>query len=347
MRTAVLVLATAVLACYLTCRWNGAYDLAYGDQRRIVARRLAPESFTFPEYALRMRHNDSYVRSTAAGGSLVYQQLYVPSDDQVRIRGVVAIVHGFGDSSQYFFADISSMFVAAGYAVVALDLPGCGLSDGLHAHVSDIDVLVDSAIEVFDGMRGVDALQGKPWFMFAESMGGAIATLIARKQRTGVWGGMILSAPMVAISDKLKPPQFVIEILRGLAHFWPTLAAVPTKGDIVALSFRDPQRRALALQNRVAYRLAPRLATGLELLATTEELASSLHDVTLPFLLLHGREDVITDPLVSQRLFDAAVVRDKTLNLYEGAWHALLAGEPMDSRMRIWADVKAWLDARS
>ncbi|KAF8716944.1 hypothetical protein HU200_026047 [Digitaria exilis] len=68
--------------------------------------------------------------------------------------------------------------------------------------------------------------------------------------------------------------------------------------------------------------------------------------VKLPFLVLHGGDDIVTDPSVSKLLFEKASSRDKTFKLYPGMWHALTAELPDDVE-RVYSDIINWLDERA
>jgi acylglycerol lipase len=68
--------------------------------------------------------------------------------------------------------------------------------------------------------------------------------------------------------------------------------------------------------------------------------------VTLPFLVLHGGDDIVTDPSVSKLLFEEASSRDKAFKLYPGMWHALSAELPPDVE-DIYSDIISWLDKRA
>lgn len=54
--------------------------------------------------------------------------------------------------------------------------------------------------------------------------------------------------------------------------------------------------------------------------------------VVIPFLVVHGSEDTVTDPDISKELYEKAQSPDKTLKIYEGFWHSLTAGE-LDANM--------------
>lgn len=66
--------------------------------------------------------------------------------------------------------------------------------------------------------------------------------------------------------------------------------------------------------------------------------------VSLPLLILHGRDDKVTDPSVSNLLYEKARSTDKQLNLYDGAYHSLLEGEPDEMILRVFGDIISWLD---
>ena len=68
--------------------------------------------------------------------------------------------------------------------------------------------------------------------------------------------------------------------------------------------------------------------------------------VSSPLLILHGAEDKVTDPSVSQFLYEKASSTDKTIKLYEEGYHCILEGEPDDRIFTVISDIISWLDAR-
>lgn len=74
---------------------------------------------------------------------------------------------------------------------------------------------------------------------------------------------------------------------------------------------------------------------------------SEPHQVTLPFLLLHGDEDRVTDPEISRELFETSKSCDKEFKLYPGMWHGLTAGEPDNNIELVFNDIIHWLNKRS
>jgi alpha-beta hydrolase superfamily lysophospholipase len=73
-----------------------------------------------------------------------------------------------------------------------------------------------------------------------------------------------------------------------------------------------------------------------------ERLRRSFPSITLPVLILHGTADQATKPSGSQRFYDLAGSKDKTLKLYDGHFHDLLNDIDKDVVM---ADIKTWIAA--
>ncbi|KAL6978388.1 acylglycerol lipase, partial [Sarracenia purpurea var. burkii] len=98
--------------------------------------------------------------------------------------------------------------------------------------------------------------------------------------------------------------------------------------------------------NKLIYQDKPRLKTALEMLRASMTLEDSLGEVTLPFFVLHGEADTVTDPEVSKALYERAGSKDKTIKLYPGMWHGLTSGEPDNNVEIVFSDIIAWLDNR-
>jgi caffeoylshikimate esterase len=72
-----------------------------------------------------------------------------------------------------------------------------------------------------------------------------------------------------------------------------------------------------------------------------------LKEFDAPFLIVHGKEDLVTDPNLSQALYEESKSKDKTIHLYEGMWHALTTGEPDENIDRVFYDCIKWIVERS
>ncbi|MGH2563174.1 MAG: serine aminopeptidase domain-containing protein, partial [Ginsengibacter sp.] len=61
---------------------------------------------------------------------------------------------------------------------------------------------------------------------------------------------------------------------------------------------------------------------------------------TLPLLILHGTADKAAKPAGSQFFYDNASSKDKTLKLYDGAYHDML--NDIDKE-KVMADIQEWI----
>lgn len=225
-----------------------------------------------------------------------------------------------------------------------MDIEGHGFSQGLKGFVPNLDLVAEDFFAFFVAQKQDHRYKNLPFFLFGESLGGGVCLLIHLAHPQDFDGAILLS-PMCKISDTIKPPWPLPHLLTFFSMLAPTWGIVPTK-ELRPLSFKDPSKRELSLQNPNRYIGKPRLGTARELMRVTSYLGQQLHEVGLPFIVMHGGGDVVTDPAVSKALFETAKSRDKTIKLYDGMWHALLAGEYDADVDTIFADIQNWLKER-
>lgn len=276
-------------------------------------------------------------------GLEIFSKSWLPANSPP--KAVICFCHGYGDTCTFFVEGIARKLAVSGYGFFAMDYPGFGLSDGLHAYIPSFDVLVDDVMEHYSKVKANPEFRSLPSFLFGESMGGAVLLKVHLKQ-PNAWTGAVLVAPMCKIADDMVPPKLLKQFLICIAHFLPKKKLVP-QNDLAEMAFRDSKKRRLAAYNVIAYKDKPRLRTAVELLRTTQEIERRLKEVALPLLILHGEADTVTDPSVSKALYEKASSSDKKLNLYKDAYHALLEGEPDEMIIRIFDDIISWLDGHS
>ncbi|VAI19595.1 unnamed protein product [Triticum turgidum subsp. durum] len=281
---------------------------------------------------------ESYERNSR--GVEIFSKCWFPENH--RMKAIVCLCHGYGDTCTFFLDGIARKIASAGYGVFALDYPGFGLSEGLHGYIPSFDTLVDDVAEHFAKIKGNPEYRDLPSFLFGQSMGGAVALKIHFKQPKD-WNGAILVAPMCKISDDVVPAWPVQQVLIFMAKLLPKEKLVPQK-DLAELAFREKEKQEQCSYNVIAYKDKPRLRTALEMLRTTQEIESRLQEVSLPIIILHGEADLVTDPGVSKDLYEKAKTSDKTLRLYKDAYHAILEGEPDEGIFKVLDDIISWLD---
>lgn len=290
-------------------------------------------------------------------GSIKYEEEYILTSRELKLftcrwlpgnlepKGLVFICHGYGMECSIFMKGTGTRLAKAGFAAYGIDYEGHGKSAGLDGYVPCFDDLVNDCSEYFTSISEKSENKRKLRYLLGESMGGAVALLLHRK-KPEYWDGAVLVAPMCKIADDLKPHPIVISVLNKLARVIPTWKIIPTN-DIIDVAFKDPVKRAEIRSNPYCYKGRPRLKTGHELLKASLEIEKRLPEVSLPFIIVHGGDDKVTDPSVSKLLYESASSSDKTFKLYPGMWHGLTSGEPSENIDLVFGDIVGWLDKRA
>lgn len=302
---------------------------------------LSPEQF-YAHHAV--THSADHI--TNPRGLKLFTQSWTPLPP-TKIIGIICVVHGYTGESSWFVQLTSVHLAKAGFAVCAIDHQGHGFSEGLQLHIPDINPVVDDCISFFNSFREKHA-PSLPSFLYSESLGGAIALLITlRRDGAGKpYDGVVLNGAMCGISDKYKPPWPLEHFLSVAAALIPTWRVVPTRGSIPDVSFKVEWKRKLAMASPRRSVARPRASTAQELLRICREVQSKFPEVDIPFLIVHGGDDVVCDPSCAEDLYRRAASKDKTIKIYPGMWHQLIGEADADVEL-VFADVVDWLKSRA
>ncbi|KAL8166794.1 hypothetical protein V2J09_008293 [Rumex salicifolius] len=265
--------------------------------------------------------------------------------EETEPKALVFLLHGYAMECSISMKGTATRLAGAGYGVYGLDCIGHGKSEGLHGYIPSFDEVVEDYSLHYSDICEEEENAKKKRYIMGESMGGAVALLLHRKM-PGFWDGVVLVAPMCKIAENVKPSPLVVNILTKLCNVIPTWKIVPGE-DIIEAAVRDPEAKKQVRANPYWYTGRPRLKTANELLKVTIDLEHRLNEVTLPFLVVHGGADKVTDPNISKLLYETSSSTDKTFKLYDGMWHALTYGELPENIDLVFADIIAWLDERS
>jgi alpha-beta hydrolase superfamily lysophospholipase len=275
-------------------------------------------------------HRDEF-RYRSKDNLNLYARVWKPEGD---VRGVVALVHGLGEYGARY-ADIGASFIDRGYAFVAGDLRGHGVSEGRRAFVARLDDFMDDLDRYCGEIQA--HFPGKPLFLYCFSMGSTItaAYLVRRHPRLAgailCSGGFVMPAASAAAMGKV----------RMLRHLAPTMAVSNGMGAI-----RDKVCHDVGVLD--AYDADPlvykRITVGLAAVigeAGAEALAHA-GEVQVPLLVMHGEDDVVALPEGSRRLA-AGASGDVTLKLWPGLYH-FIHHEPDGAREEVLSFAADWLD---
>jgi len=246
-------------------------------------------------------------------------------------RGVVVIVHGLNShSGEYGW--VAEQFVADGLAVYAGDLRGRGKSDGERFYVNNLNEWLSDVAAVMALAKSRE--RGLPVFLLGHSAGGVVSCIYTLEHQSEL-AGLICED----FAHEVPAPDFALAVLKGLSHVAPHAPVFKLKNEDFS---RDPEVvRAKNNDPLLAHEIQPTQVMA-ELVRADERLRREFPLITLPLLILHGTADRVTKPSGSQRFYDDAGSRDKTIKLYDGHFHDLL--NDVDKEV-VMSDIRKWIGA--
>jgi alpha-beta hydrolase superfamily lysophospholipase len=246
-------------------------------------------------------------------------------------RGVILGLHGFADSRDAFELP-GPIFAAAGYALYAPDQRGFG-DTADRGHWAGTPRMVDDAAELVAQLRA--AHPGLPVTVMGESMGGAVAMLLAARPGQTA-DNFVLLAPAVWGWGQLALPLAVT--LRVTDFVAPAWAPDPSRvaEDIYASDNIDAVRR-LGRDPLTIRR--PRIETThdlVDLMSAAEDAAPAVHGRVL---ILSGRRDMLV-PADATAFAWSRLPSSVRRAFYPHGYHLLLRD---NDRALVIADILAWL----
>ncbi|KAK7251754.1 hypothetical protein RIF29_35225 [Crotalaria pallida] len=312
--------------------WKSSSNSGSASSRRTMAIKRVLEEEKEDESSGTVR--DYWLFRTRRGDT-IFTQSWIPVS--VKIRGVVLLMHGLNEHSGRY-GEFAKQLNANGYKVYGMDWVGHGGSDGLHGYVHSLDDAVSDMKAFLEKILTENP--GLPCFCFGHSTGAAITlkALLDPKIEARV-AGVVLTSPAVGV----EPSHPILLVVAPIAS-----ALVPTyqcnsaykKGLPVS---RDPEAVIAKYSDPLVCTGPLRVRTGYEILRITTYLQQNLSKVKVPFFVLHGTADSVTDPAASQRLYEEAASSDKSIKLYEGFLHDLLFEPEKDAIMQ---EIIQWLNSR-
>jgi acylglycerol lipase len=287
-----------------------------------------------------VRYEEEYILNSR--GMKLFTCRFLPANHEP--KALIFLCHGYAAECNTTVKGTGVRLAKQGFGVYGIEYEGHGRSSGLSGYIPRFDDLVTDCSLHYTSICEKKENKKKLKILLGESMGGAVALLLHRK-KPALWDGAVLVAPMCKIAANMKPNPVTITVLKLLSHIIPTWKIIPAP-DVIDVAFRDPEIRKEIRSNPYCYKDRPRLQTANQLLIVSLDLEKRLQEVSLPFLVVHGGEDKVTDPSVSKLLYESACSTDKTFKLYEGMWHALTYGELPENIDAVFSDIVAWLDDR-
>lgn len=265
----------------------------------------------------------------------LFVRTWFPMDGEM--KGILVIIHGLNEHSGRY-AQFAKQLTVSNFGVYAMDWIGHGGSDGLHGYVPSLDHVVADTGSFLEKIKSENP--GIPCFLFGHSTGGSVVLKAAAHPHIeAMLEGIILTSPALRVKPAHPIVGAMAPIMSLVAPRYQFKGAnkrgIPVTRDPVALlaKYSDP----------LVYTGPIRVRTGHEILRISSYLYRNFKSITIPFFVLHGTADKVTDPLASQDLYNEAASQFKDIKLYEGFLHDLLF-EP--EREEIAQDIIDWMVQR-
>lgn len=242
-----------------------------------------------------------------AGATAVYR-----FDTAGTPKAVILLVHGLGEYSGRY-SPWAARFNVNGIIIRAFDLPGHGRSGGSRGVIPSLEKVYETIDLMLAGLAG--EYPGVPLFLYGHSLGGGIVLNYLVRHSPAVQGA-IATSPWVYLTE--TPPKAKVILAKLMKRLMPGLTQ-PSGLKTEYLS-REPGVAGRYNDDPLVHGL---ISVGLYSAVTDAgaETVSRASEISVPLLLAHGRDDMLTSPAGSVRVAEAAP--KATLKLWDGGYHEL------------------------
>ncbi|WP_339699456.1 lysophospholipase [Algoriphagus aquimarinus] len=264
------------------------------------------------------------------------QELYLQAWMVDSPKASLLLVHGLGEHSSRYLPLVEKLN-AVGVSIFTFDGRGHGKSvqgkptayfDSYEDYLKDIDALFGKVKSYVPGV---------PAFIYGHSMGGGLVAAYALKYQPET-AGVIMSSP--AIKPAEGTSMILIAISSLVSKYFPRVKALQLDAEKIS---RIPAEVEKYLNDPLVYTEAIPARTGYELLQMMRFIQENASKFSLPFLLMHGTDDGLTNPKGSELLFEKAKSLDKTLRIFPGGYHELINDLDREEVMKL---IVNWIENR-
>lgn len=257
------------------------------------------------------------------------EQIYVETHSPANPKGVVVLVHGFGEHSGRYLSHVVPKLIALDVAVVLYDNVGHGKSSGKRGHCKGYDSLLNILDTVISFSK--ERFSGLPSFLYGHSMGGNLVLNFVMR-RTADIDAVVATSPYLKLA--FSPPALKIAMGKILGGLFPSItfkAGIDASGisriaEEVALYENDALNHNLISPNY-----------SFPIMRAGEWAIEHAASLAVDTLLVHGTADPIIDYKATQDFDQNA--RKAKLVLFEGGYHELhndLCREDMLQAVTTW-----------
>ena len=255
-----------------------------------------------------MRSDGSFKNKDAQN---IAYRVFIPD----RPKSVIVFVHGLGEHLRKYdyFGERAH---EKGVAFFSYDQRGHGRSQGRRCHVGRFSDLVDDLRQAVE-IAKVESLCDRA-YPVGTSLGGLVSLTYAIEYGNNI-KGVAACAPALRF---YRPPSGietgVAEILASVAPWITTPNRIPFEYLTHDHEMLEHTKRDKLSQRFLTFR------TFLEMKKAMRSAFDNAGSLSVPALLIHGRDDKVIDSGGTQDFYDRIGSSDKELRMLEGMYHELL-----------------------
>lgn len=231
-------------------------------------------------------------------------------------KAVIALVHGQGEHGGRYH-HVANFFQERGYAVLATDLTGHGVSAGPRGHIAKYKYYLKDAERLL--LQAGEAYPSTSIYLYGHSMGGNIATNIAlRREYASLFQKLIVTSPWYRLA--FEPPRSKVLLGRLVRSIYPTFTE-SSELDTSALSHDATIIERYINDSLVHDKIS--VAAFFGLMEAGEYALKHALGLNHPMLLMHGTADSITSFEATKEFSDLASQSLMHFKEWDGLYHEL------------------------
>jgi alpha-beta hydrolase superfamily lysophospholipase len=258
--------------------------------------------------------------SVAGHAGAIHVRRWTPSEAP---RAIIMILHGYAEYGGRY-SHVAEHFVSRGWAVIAPDHVGHGLSQGERALITDFNLVVDDLGVVVGSAQA--HLGTIPMIMMGHSMGGLLTARFVQRWPRRLAGAAFLGAV-------LGDWKWAREVL--------SLTELPEEdSDPMGMSRDEDVCRAYDEDPLVYRGLYKRPLLESEVIAL-DQFRAEIDRIEIPVAFFHGEADPFVPYVDSLQAIIDMPSLDKRIKIYPGAKHELVNET---NREEVIADLTHWVE---
>ena len=240
----------------------------------------------------------------------LFGQSWIPDAEP---KAVINFVHGIGEHTDRY-SNWMPFFVEAGYAVFAIEYRGHGRSAGKRGYIKNYDELLNDVDVLFEQSK--KAYPNLPQFLYGHSLGGGMVINYTLTRKPNI-KALVATSPWLLLTE--EPPSWQIKAAKFVHNFAPGLVL---KSTIKTKDITHNQEIVEAYDNDKMVHSKISIELFLSAYNNGKWDIKHANEMPVPFLLVHGADDKITNPKGSEAFYENSS-KQTTLKIWEGMYHEL------------------------